>query len=165
MASRATVKAFDSVCWTCAKSSGGHKCPWVSGFKPVPGWDADQTEIWFNAKGMDGPYRHVEKSYAVRSCPLYEKESPDSRTRLNEDTAKEIATDIICRAVKDLKNTEKFNHGKRSLEVKENTGEVVYLGELEEFFRSRWMEILVDGITPDHSAKEIRAALGITEEE
>ena len=55
-----------SLCWSCANSTNGSKCPWARSFVPVPGWEAEKTQIKGNGKGAKG-----YESYNVRKCPLY----------------------------------------------------------------------------------------------
>ena len=55
-----------SLCWYCANSTNGSKCPWVRNFTPVEGWEAEKTQIKGNGKGAKG-----YESYNVRKCPLY----------------------------------------------------------------------------------------------
>ena len=59
-------KASRSLCWYCANSTNGSKCPWARSFTPVAGWEAEKTQIKGNGKGAEG---YV--SYNVRKCPLY----------------------------------------------------------------------------------------------
>ena len=67
-------KASRSLCWYCANSTNGSKCPWARSFVPVAGWEAEKTQIKGNGKGAKG---YV--SYNVRKCPLYraDRESND----------------------------------------------------------------------------------------
>ena len=67
-------KARRSLCWYCANSTNGSKCPWARSFVPVAGWEAEKTQIKGNGKGAKG---YV--SYNVRKCPLYraDRESND----------------------------------------------------------------------------------------
>lgn len=55
-----------SLCWSCANSTNGSKCPWVRSFVPVAGWEAEKTQIKGNGKGAKG-----YESYNVKKCPLY----------------------------------------------------------------------------------------------
>ena len=59
-------KASRSLCWYCANSTNGSKCPWARSFTPIPGWKAEKTQIKGNSKGDRG-----YESYNVRKCPLY----------------------------------------------------------------------------------------------
>ena len=59
-------KASRSLCWYCANSTNGSKCPWARSFTPVAGWEAEKTQIKGNGKGAKG-----YASYNVRKCPLY----------------------------------------------------------------------------------------------
>lgn len=51
-----------TLCWSCAKAGGGNvsECPWAREFKPVDGWNAI--------------YNDELDSYAVISCPLFERD-------------------------------------------------------------------------------------------
>ena len=55
-----------SLCWSCANSTNGSKCPWARSFVPVAGWEAEKTQIKGNGKGAKG-----YESYNVKKCPLY----------------------------------------------------------------------------------------------
>lgn len=55
-----------SLCWYCANSTNGSKCPWVRSFTPVDGWVADKNHVNGNGK-----YDKGYDSYNVKSCPLY----------------------------------------------------------------------------------------------
>lgn len=55
-----------SICWYCANSTNGGKCPWARSFTPVPGWEAEKTQIKGNGRGDKG-----YESYNVKQCPLY----------------------------------------------------------------------------------------------
>ena len=57
-----SVKMRGTLCWACHRAGRGFAsgCPWASEFKPVPGWEAEQTEL--------------EGSFFVISCPLFEEE-------------------------------------------------------------------------------------------
>ena len=55
-----------SLCWSCANSTNGSKCPWARSFVPVAGWEAEKTQIKGNGKGDKG-----YDSYNVKQCPLY----------------------------------------------------------------------------------------------
>ena len=55
-----------TLCWSCANAvpdkSGKRGCAWSRDFKPVKGWDADETRLY-----SDKP----TQSYHVRSCPEF----------------------------------------------------------------------------------------------
>lgn len=63
-----------TLCWTCdhADKGGASECPWVSEFKPVDGWDADEQtrRLWDHQQDGRNVPRTVT-SYCVISCPLY----------------------------------------------------------------------------------------------
>ena len=61
-----------SLCWYCANSTNGSKCPWARSFVPVAGWEAEKTQIKGNGKGAKG-----YASYNVRKCPLYRADRED----------------------------------------------------------------------------------------
>lgn len=61
-----------SLCWSCANATNGSKCPWARSFAPVPGWEAEKTQIKGNSKGDRG-----YESYNVRKCPLYRADRED----------------------------------------------------------------------------------------
>lgn len=58
-----------TLCWQCANAvpdkSGKQGCAWSRSFKPVKGWDADETRLYAN----DDERSTV--SYHVRSCPEF----------------------------------------------------------------------------------------------
>ena len=64
-----------SLCWTCQRATGF--CSWSRNFEPVPGWEAEPTEIT-NTDGKDRV--EIISSFKVSACPLYQK---DGR-RINE---------------------------------------------------------------------------------
>ena len=55
-----------TLCWSCANAvpdkSGKRGCAWSRHFKPVKGWDADETRLY-----SDKP----TQSYHVRQCPEF----------------------------------------------------------------------------------------------
>lgn len=55
-----------TLCWSCANAvpdkSGKRGCAWSRSFKPVKGWDADETRLY-----SDKP----TQSYHVRQCPEF----------------------------------------------------------------------------------------------
>lgn len=57
------------LCWQCANAvpdkSGKRGCAWSRSFKPVKGWDADETRLY-----ADDETRSIV-SYHVRSCPEF----------------------------------------------------------------------------------------------
>lgn len=68
--SAASAKAkVDTLCWDCAKSGygGASECPWERDFTPVPGWDAERSDVKPVHANRNG------ESYCVKSCPLFEK--------------------------------------------------------------------------------------------
>lgn len=62
----AKVVYAQSLCWSCANAvpdkSGKRGCAWSRSFKPVKGWDADETRLY-----SDKP----TQSYHVRQCPEF----------------------------------------------------------------------------------------------
>lgn len=58
-----------TLCWGCAKATGG--CSWSDHCEhsPVPGWEAEPTKLRIN----NGEF---SDSYIVKSCPQFE---PDGR--------------------------------------------------------------------------------------
>lgn len=68
--SKAKVLYTQTLCWECANSvpdkSGKRGCAWSRSFKPVPGWDADET--WLYGSKRD---RRSVQSYNVRQCPEF----------------------------------------------------------------------------------------------
>lgn len=55
----------DTLCWAC-KLVGKSICEWDREFKPVPGWEAEETKIWISHIG------EYMASYRVISCPKKE---------------------------------------------------------------------------------------------
>lgn len=53
----------ETLCWTCSLV-GTSKCSWDREFKPVNGWEAEETKIWNSMK------QDYWKSYRVISCPM-----------------------------------------------------------------------------------------------
>lgn len=59
---RPTQRTDESLCWLCARTAAN--CPWVYKYRPITGWEAEQTVI----RGDNG----VEvTSYHVSKCPIY----------------------------------------------------------------------------------------------
>ena len=61
-----------TLCWRCANACGG--CSWSDGsFTPVPGWNAEPTNVWIDhsPKGEPGRCRRVIGSFRVIECPEY----------------------------------------------------------------------------------------------
>lgn len=62
----AKVVYAQSLCWSCANAVpdkyGKRGCAWSRSFKPVKGWDADETRLY-----SDKP----TQSYHVRQCPEF----------------------------------------------------------------------------------------------
>lgn len=58
-----------TLCWQCVNAvpdkSGKRGCAWSRSFKPVPGWDADETRLYA------GDEARSIVSYHVRSCPEF----------------------------------------------------------------------------------------------
>lgn len=61
-----SVKAKDTLCWSCEKCTGGSDCPWANRFEPVEGWDAVPTKIKMT------PEKESD-SFKVLSCPLFKR--------------------------------------------------------------------------------------------
>ena len=61
----------DTLCWRCANAvpTEDTGCLWSREFKPVEGWDAEETSVL--AKNKSGA-RHLV-SYRVKSCPGFEE--------------------------------------------------------------------------------------------
>lgn len=59
----------ESLCWTCVRATG--TCSWSRNFEPVPGWEAEKTEVK-NPYGKDR--FEMIASYDVKACPLYIKD-------------------------------------------------------------------------------------------
>lgn len=59
-----------SLCWTCVRSCPipGIGCSWSRRFRPVDGWEAEQTLLQ-SANG-----KRSITSYCVCTCPLYIEE-------------------------------------------------------------------------------------------
>lgn len=161
MADKSPTKRVDTLCWDCENAVNGKKCPWVGSFTPVEGWEAIPDLVWYNTPLVGGVVRHEQKSYIVLSCPLFQPDRNDRIKIKNDDLASEIACEIILRAKKDFDVMKK--RGSPS-NLKEATGEVVYLDDITKFFRSKWMDILVNGVLTTHSPDEVRTALGVERE-
>lgn len=56
-----------TLCWTC-QNGYANKCPWMTDFTPVEGWEAEKTVIRDNI-------REPIDSYLVIKCPMYVKEN------------------------------------------------------------------------------------------
>lgn len=59
-----------SLCWSCANAVpdkyGKHGCAWSRHFKPVEGWDAQETRMYSGKEG-----KNSVQSYCVRQCPEF----------------------------------------------------------------------------------------------
>ena len=66
----------ETLCWHCKYSALGDKspCEWAREFKPVDGWDAEQTHINYTIRSDP---RRID-SYCVNSCPKFERGSDES---------------------------------------------------------------------------------------
>lgn len=53
----------ETLCWTCSLV-GKSVCNWDRALKPVEGWEAEETKIWYSMK------KKYEPSYRVISCPM-----------------------------------------------------------------------------------------------
>ena len=66
----AKVVYAQSLCWSCANAvpdkSGKRGCAWSRSFKPIKGWDAQETRLY----GGDSSKR-FQISYCVRQCPEF----------------------------------------------------------------------------------------------
>ena len=56
----------ETLCWSCQRACPDPTiaCSWSRRFKPVPGWDAEETI-------MPGGNGNKIKSYCVYNCPLF----------------------------------------------------------------------------------------------
>lgn len=59
----------DTICWRCKNSTG--RCCWSKEFKPVPGWNAQQTVIKNYTASGDIVF---DSSYVVKMCPMFLKD-------------------------------------------------------------------------------------------
>ena len=59
-------KSTHQLCWTCQRV-GTMTCEWDRDFTPVPGWEAEPTEITEERHGK----LFVIKSYCITGCPKY----------------------------------------------------------------------------------------------
>lgn len=162
MASKSSTKRVDTLCWKCENAVNGRKCPWARDFTPVEGWEAEPDLVWYNTPLVGGMVKHEQPSYIVKSCPLFEPDHNDRVKIPNDDIAKEIACETILRGVKDYNVMKKRGS---TPDMKESTGEVVYLEDILKFFRSKWMDILTYGVLSTHSPDDVRRELGIDKEE
>lgn len=71
-------------CWDCANADASGDCPWANHFKPVPGWIAEPTMIYFNTQHGTKVIKKPCPSYIVKYCPLF-KPDPE-RNQLEIDT-------------------------------------------------------------------------------
>lgn len=64
-----------TLCWDCARALPGNGCPWANRFKPVKGWDAEETTIKvIRSECSQNRYRE-ERAYRVRGCPLFRRDA------------------------------------------------------------------------------------------
>ena len=58
---RKRCESNNQLCWDCKKACGG--CSWSSCFKPVDGWDAEESIVKDNSGDII--------SYKVKKCPEF----------------------------------------------------------------------------------------------
>ena len=60
-----------TLCWCCRNAvpsvAAGVGCSWSRSFRPVPGWEAEETKIWV------GGERKTVPTFRVVRCPEFEK--------------------------------------------------------------------------------------------
>lgn len=60
-----------TLCWRCRKAApstqAGTGCSWSRRFQPVPGWEAEATQMWV------GGERGTVPTFRVVKCPEFEK--------------------------------------------------------------------------------------------
>ena len=63
----------ETLCWSCQRAVPDPTiaCSWSRRFKPVPGWDAEETQLISNGQRI--------KSYCVYDCPMFLRD--DNRRR------------------------------------------------------------------------------------
>jgi hypothetical protein len=66
----------ESLCWSCERATGF--CSWSRNFEPVPGWEAEPTEVKNTYKKG---YFEMVASYDVKACPLYIKDNKRKEER------------------------------------------------------------------------------------
>lgn len=84
----------ETICWTCKFCTGAtlpnpnpkdknkfFLCPWVTQYKPVPGWSATETKL------KVAPKKTID-SYLVHECPYY---IADLKAKIAAMTTKQIA--------------------------------------------------------------------------
>lgn len=72
-------------CWDCRKADASDCCPWANRFKPVLGWIAEPTMIYFNVQHGAKVVKKPCPSFIVKYCPLFE---PDPKRDQLEIDAK-----------------------------------------------------------------------------
>ncbi len=59
-----------TLCWSCANAvpdkQGKRGCAWSRHFKPVDGWDAEETQLYNNENG-----KYAVQSFCVHKCPEF----------------------------------------------------------------------------------------------
>lgn len=72
-----TRKPHETLCWRCKNAvpnpSIGVGCAWSMHFKPVPNWDAMQTQVNTTDYIKDSDRRRATASYIVITCPKFER--------------------------------------------------------------------------------------------
>lgn len=67
----------ETLCWYCANSvpnpNTGKGCSWSKEFKPVEGWNAEETLVISRPDNGEGEC--AIQSYIVRGCPCFDRDS------------------------------------------------------------------------------------------
>ena len=74
----------ETLCWYCANAVPNNKtgkgCSWSREFKPVEGWDAEETLV------ISRPDREVGEcaiqSFIVKGCPCFDRDSTSVITQI-----------------------------------------------------------------------------------
>ena len=61
-------RARPTVCWDCANACGG--CSWSAKLEPVPGWQAEETQVSIQKGG-------ILDSMRVTGCPQFRRDAYD----------------------------------------------------------------------------------------
>lgn len=97
------------MCWTCKKACGGSSgCSWFNGFIPIEGWSAEPTIA--DTILYKGKIKYV-KSFRIINCPLYEKQIPVGRVKINKMKAQNLGISLrtYYRRLEKNKRKEKIN--------------------------------------------------------
>lgn len=72
------MKQSTTLCWDCRRATGGRNgCSWSRRFKPVEGWEAEETQLRMQKTTGKKTWEKVRiRSYIVKRCPEFVPDRP-----------------------------------------------------------------------------------------